>query len=76
MKYRGVEYTVVQGIERGIWKWSAYVEGMIVTGNEQTRPAAVTAAEKAGRSWDGPARRYSPTNVSKRQWPTVISNRF
>ena len=47
MKYRGVEYTVVQGIERGIWKWSASVEGMIVTGNEQTRPAAVTAAEKA-----------------------------
>ena len=38
---------MVQGIERGIWKWSAYVEGMIVTGNEQTRPAAVTAAEKA-----------------------------
>jgi hypothetical protein len=47
MKYRGVEYTVVQGIERGIWKWSASVEGMIITGNEQTRPAAVTAAEKA-----------------------------
>ena len=32
MKYRGVEYTVVQGIERGIWKWSASVEGMVVTG--------------------------------------------
>jgi hypothetical protein len=47
MRYRGVEYTVVQGIERGVWKWSVYVEGMIVTGNEQTRPAAVTAAEKA-----------------------------
>ena len=47
MRYRGVEYTVVQGIERGVWKWSAYVQGTIVTGNEQTRPAAVTAAEKA-----------------------------
>jgi len=23
MKYRDVEYTVVQGIERGLWKWSA-----------------------------------------------------
>jgi hypothetical protein len=22
MEYRGVEYTVVQGIERGVWKWS------------------------------------------------------
>jgi hypothetical protein len=47
MKYRGVEYTVVQGIERGIWKWSASVEGVVVAGNEQTRSAAVTAAEKA-----------------------------
>jgi hypothetical protein len=47
MRYRGVEFTVVQGIERGVWKWSAYVEGIIVTGNEQTRPAAVIAAEKS-----------------------------
>jgi hypothetical protein len=47
MKYRGVEYTVVQGIERGVWKWSASVEGVVVTGNDQTRSAAVTAAEKA-----------------------------
>jgi hypothetical protein len=47
MRYRGVEYTLIQGIERGGWKWSAYIEGTIVTGNEQTRPAAVTAAEKA-----------------------------
>jgi hypothetical protein len=38
---------VVPGIERGIWNWSVYVEGRIVTGNEQTRPAAVTAAERA-----------------------------
>jgi hypothetical protein len=47
MEYRGVEYTVVQGIERGVWKWSASVEGVIVMGNEHTRAAAVTAAEKA-----------------------------
>jgi len=46
-EYRGVEYAVVQGIERGVWKWSASVGGTIVTGSEQTRPAAVTAAEKA-----------------------------
>jgi hypothetical protein len=47
MRHRGVEYTVVQGIERGVWKWSVYVEGTIVAGNEQTRPAAVIAAEEA-----------------------------
>ena len=38
---------MVQGIERGVWKWFASVEDVIVTGNEETRPAAVTAAEKA-----------------------------
>jgi hypothetical protein len=47
MKYRGVEYAVVQGIERGVWKWSASVEGRVIMGSEQTRPAAVIAAEKA-----------------------------
>jgi hypothetical protein len=47
MEYRGFEYTVVQGIERGVWKWSAAVGCVIVAGNEQTRLAAVTAAEKA-----------------------------
>jgi hypothetical protein len=46
-EYRGVEYAVVQGIERGVWKWTASVEGVVVTGNAQTRPAAVIAAEKA-----------------------------
>ena len=38
---------VVQGIERGVWKWSVSVEGMIVAGQEQTRPEAIAAAEKA-----------------------------
>jgi hypothetical protein len=47
MKYRGVEYAVVQGVERGVWKWTASVEGVVVIGNAQTRPAAVIAAEKA-----------------------------
>ena len=25
MRYRDIEYTVVQGIERGVWKWTASV---------------------------------------------------
>ena len=36
MEYRGVKHTVVQGIERGIRKWSASVEGLVVIGKEQT----------------------------------------
>lgn len=44
---------VVPGIERGIWNWSVYVEGRIVTGNEQTRPAA-RAIDRALEGRTGP----------------------
>jgi hypothetical protein len=47
MEYRGVEYTVVQGIERGVWKWSASVAGVVITGQEAIKSEAVAAAEKA-----------------------------
>ena len=47
MEYQGTEYTVVQGIERGVWKWSASVAGVVLIGQEETRSAAVAAAEKA-----------------------------
>jgi hypothetical protein len=45
--YRGTEYTVVQCIERGVWKWSTSVADMLVTGKAGTRSEAVAAAEKA-----------------------------
>jgi hypothetical protein len=47
MEYRGFEYTVVQGIERGVWKWSVSVKGVVVMGQRPTRSEAVTEAEKA-----------------------------
>ena len=47
MEYRDTHYTVVQGIERGVWKWSASVAGMLVAGKAETRSEAVAAAEKA-----------------------------
>jgi hypothetical protein len=47
MEYRDIEYAVVQGIGRRVWKWSASVAGVVIMGNEQTRSAAVAAAEKA-----------------------------
>jgi hypothetical protein len=47
MKYRNVEYTVLQGIERGVWKWSASVEGVVLMGHAAIKSQAVTAAEKA-----------------------------
>jgi hypothetical protein len=47
MEYQGTTYTVVQGIERRVWKWSVSVAGMVLTGQEETKSAAVAAAEKA-----------------------------
>src|ERR1700688_238085 len=47
MEHRGIEYTVVQGIQRGVWKWSAFVAGARIFGQESIRSAAVAAAERA-----------------------------
>jgi hypothetical protein len=47
MKYRDIEYTVVQGIERGVWKWSASVAGVVIMGQAAIKSEAVTAAKKA-----------------------------
>jgi hypothetical protein len=47
MEYRNIQYTVVQGIERRVWKWSASVAGVVVTGQEPSKSAAVAAAENA-----------------------------
>ena len=47
MKYRDIEYTVVQGIERGVWKWSASVDGVVIMGQAAIKSEAVAAAEKA-----------------------------
>ena len=41
MKYRDIEYTVVQGIERQMWKWSVAVADVVITGRAATRSDAV-----------------------------------
>jgi hypothetical protein len=47
MEYRHIEYALVQGIGGNIWKWSATVAGVAITGQEHTKGGAVVAAEKA-----------------------------
>jgi hypothetical protein len=47
MKYRDIEYSIVQGIEHGVWKWSASVAGVVVVGQAPNRSAAVAGAENA-----------------------------
>jgi len=48
MKHRGVEYTVVQGIGRHIWKWSvAFDADRSEAGRAATKAEAVADAERA-----------------------------
>jgi hypothetical protein len=47
MRYRDIEYTVIQGIERGVWKWSASVAGAVIMGQAATKSEAMATAEKA-----------------------------
>jgi hypothetical protein len=47
MKCRDIEYTVVQGIERGVWKWSASVTGVVIRDKAGMKCEALNAAETA-----------------------------
>ena len=47
MKYRNIEYTVVQSIESAVWKWSASVAGVVITGQAAIKSEAVVEAERA-----------------------------
>ena len=56
MQYRDIEYTVVQGIKRGVWKWSASVADVLIMGQASTKSAAAAAAERAIDKALAPAR--------------------
>ena len=47
IQYRQIEYALVQGVGRNIWKWSSSVAGVVITGHQHTKAAAALAAEKA-----------------------------
>jgi hypothetical protein len=47
MNYRGIEYSIVQGLGRNVWKWSASVAGVAISGQEPIKKSAVAAAERA-----------------------------
>jgi hypothetical protein len=47
MENRGIEYAVVEGIGRHMWKWSAFAGGAVMTGQAHSKQAAMASAEKA-----------------------------
>ena len=49
LKHRGLEYSVVQGLGRQLWKWGFVLEGTAVTGQAATKAEAVAEAEACYR---------------------------
>jgi hypothetical protein len=50
MEHRGVEYRIIQSIQRGLWKWSVETETGTMSGASDSRDAAKRAIENAPRS--------------------------
>jgi hypothetical protein len=47
MRYRDIEYTIVQGIGRDIWKWTVSLDpNHTATGTAAIKSAAVAEAER------------------------------
>jgi hypothetical protein len=47
LRYKDIEYTVVQGIERSLWKWTVSLDDIFLQGQAATKPEAVREAERA-----------------------------
>jgi hypothetical protein len=62
MEYRGVEYSVAQGIEVGTWKWSTSLDKSTHTLHAKSRQDAVRAVEQRIDDALAPKkRRFVPT---------------
>ena len=46
MEHRGIEYRIMQGIQRGFWKWSVEIETGTKHGTSRSRDAAMNAAKR------------------------------
>ncbi len=47
MKHRGIEYTIVQGLDRQLWKWTVTIGDMALRGQSATRSEAIADGERA-----------------------------
>src|SRR4051812_39002369 len=47
MRYREVDYAVVQGLEGQLWKWEVSIEADYLRGKAATKPEAISQAERA-----------------------------
>jgi hypothetical protein len=78
MEHRGIEYTVVQGIDRGLWKWSTSVADVVVMGQAPSKVAVGFDAISVVSDARGPVpspkapipgRRLGRLQSAEAEWP-------
>jgi hypothetical protein len=47
LRHRDIDYTIVQGLGRQLWKWTVTINGMTVRGQAATKSEAIADAERA-----------------------------
>jgi hypothetical protein len=47
LKHRDIEYTIVQGLGRELWKWTVTINSMALRGQAATKSEAIADAERA-----------------------------
>jgi hypothetical protein len=63
MKYRGFEYTIIQGYERGTWRWSVTLrDGQTKSGNILGKTEALAKVERAINTAIKPKKKYLPSS--------------
>jgi len=60
MEHRGVEYRIIQGIQRGPWKWSVETGTGTKSGTSDSKDAAMTAASAIDHALDPKKRKHIP----------------
>jgi hypothetical protein len=47
LKHRDIQFTIVQGLGRQLWKWSVTIEGVALKGQAASKSEAIAEAERA-----------------------------
>jgi hypothetical protein len=66
MEYRGFEYTIIQGFERGTWRWSATLsDGRTKSGSIRGKREALAKVERAINKALSPKRKRRASSISR-----------
>jgi hypothetical protein len=47
MRHQGIDFTIVQGVGRLVWKWTVTIDDLQIKGQAATKSEAIADAERA-----------------------------